>query len=68
MFCKSRILEMVKGGVTMLKDNRQMTLALSPYQDLYEKIIPQNHLLRRLKEKIDFSFVNPMLRKQYCEH
>lgn len=31
-------------------------------------IIPKNHILRRLKENIDFSFVNPMLRKQYCEH
>lgn len=40
---------------------------LSPYQGLYEAIIPPNHILRRLKENIDFSFVNPMLRKQYCE-
>ena len=31
-------------------------------------IIPEKHLLRRIKEHIDFSFVNPMLRKQYCEH
>ena len=52
----------------MLKDNAQMTLDLSPYQGLYEAIIPQNHILRKLKDNIDFSFVNPMLRKQYCEH
>lgn len=52
----------------MLKDNAQMTLDLSPYQGLYEVIIPQNHILKKLKENIDFSFVNPMLRKQYCEH
>ena len=52
----------------MLKDNNQMTMDLSPYQGLYEVIIPQDHLLRRLKENIDFSFVNPMLRKQYCEN
>ena len=54
------------GGLNMLKDNSQMCLSLSPYQGLY--IIPQKHLLRRIKENIDFSFVNPMLRKQYCEH
>ena len=42
-------------------------MSLSPYEGLYEAIIPSNHMLRRLKENIDFSFVNPMLRKQYCE-
>lgn len=52
----------------MLKDNSQMKLSLSPYQGLYDVIIPANHLLRRVKENIDFSFVNPMLRKQYCEN
>lgn len=51
----------------MLKESKQIAMNLSPYQGLYEAIIPQNHLLRRLKENIDFSFVNPMLRKQYCE-
>ena len=52
----------------MLKDTTQIILNLSPYQGLYDVIIPKNHILRRLKENIDFSFVNPMLRKQYCEH
>ena len=52
----------------MLKDNSQLKLSLSPYQGIYEAIVPDNHLLRRIKENIDFSFVNPMLRKQYCEH
>lgn len=52
----------------MLKDNSQLKLSLSPYQGLYDAIIPSNHLLRKLKENIDFSFVNPMLRKQYCEN
>lgn len=52
----------------MLKDNTQMTLDLSPYQGLYDAIVPKNHILRKLKDNIDFSFVNPMLRKQYCEH
>ena len=37
-------------------------------QGLYDAIIPEAHLLQRIKENIDFSFVNPMLRKQYCEN
>lgn len=52
----------------MLKDTAQMVMDLSPYQGLYDAIIPQDHILRKLKNNIDFSFVNPMLRKQYCEN
>ena len=52
----------------MLRDNSQIMLPLSPYQGLYDLIVPSDHLLRRIKENIDFSFVNPMLRKQYCEN
>ena len=52
----------------MLKDHSQLELPLSPYQGIYNAIIPANHLLRKIKENIDFSFVNPMLRKQYCEN
>lgn len=52
----------------MLRDNSQLKLSLSPYQGIYEVIIPANHLLHRIKENIDFSFINPMLRKQYCKH
>ena len=52
----------------MLKNYGQTEMELSPYQGLYDAIIPKEHILRRLKENIDFSFVNPMLKKQYCEH
>ena len=52
----------------MLRENKQMKLSLSPYTGLYDRIIPKDHLLRQIKENIDFSFVNPMLRKQYCEN
>ena len=52
----------------MLRDNRQMKLSLSPYQGLYDIIVPEDHLLRKIKDHIDFSFVNPMLRRQYCEN
>ena len=43
-------------------------LELSEYVNLYEVIIPKDNLLRKIKENIDFSFVNPMLKKSYCEH
>jgi transposase len=44
-----------------------MKLSLSPYQGLYDIVVPQDNLLRKIKENIGFSFVNPMPRKQYCE-
>jgi len=57
-----------KDGVKeMLRDETQMKLSLSPYQGIYDAVVPREHILRRIKENIDFSFVNPMLRKQYCE-
>jgi transposase len=52
--------------IGMLRQAVQMKI--SPYHDLYDMIIPQNNLLKKIKENIDFSFVNPMLRKQYCEN
>jgi len=42
-------------------------LRLSEYDGLYDLIVDKNHLLRKIKENIDFSFVNPMLRESYCE-
>jgi IS5 family transposase len=50
----------------MLKGNTQ--LKLSEYMSLYEIIIPKDNILRKIKENIDFSFINPMLRKSYCEN
>ncbi len=52
----------------MLRDSGQMKLILSPYQGLYDIVVPKDHILSKIKENIDFSFVNPMLRKQYCEN
>ena len=52
----------------MLKDHLQLKLSLSLYQEIYDAVISANHLLRKIKGNIDFSFVNPMLRKQYCEN
>jgi transposase len=49
----------------MLKDYRQ--LKFSEYTKLYDIIIEDNHILRKIKENIDFSFVNPMLKESYSE-
>jgi len=51
----------------MLRENEQTRLSLSPYSGIYDAIVPQDHLLRKIKDNIDFSFVSPMLKKQYCE-
>ena len=51
----------------MLRGNEQMRLSLSPYRGIYDLVVPKDHLLRKIKGNIDFSFVNPMLKKQYCE-
>lgn len=50
----------------MLRKSTQ--LCLSEYAGIYDLVIPQEHFLRKVKENIDFSFVNPMLKEQYCEH
>jgi IS5 family transposase len=49
----------------MLKLENQ--LCLSGYAGLYDEIIGKEHILRKIKENIDFSFVNPMLKNSYCE-
>ena len=35
----------------------QQELNFSQYTDLYDKLIPQNHLFRKINELIDFSFI-----------
>lgn len=49
----------------MLRENVQMKL--SQYRNLYDILVPKDNLLRKINENIDFSFVNPMLKEQYCE-
>jgi len=55
----------IEGWVKMLRENVQMRL--SQYRNLYDIIVPKDNLLRKIKENIDFSFVNPMMKEQYCE-
>ncbi len=44
---------------------RQTQMMLSNHADLYDILIPSNHILRQLKELVDFSFVNEMLHGAY---
>jgi IS5 family transposase len=37
------------------------------FENLYDTVVPKDNILRKIKEEIDFSFVNEMLKKQYCE-
>ncbi len=43
-------------------------LPLSPYVDLYDRIIPKDNLLRKINELIDFLFVFDELRSKYCDN
>ncbi|MDH6344337.1 MULTISPECIES: transposase, partial [unclassified Parabacteroides] len=45
---------------------QQGHLLLSSYTDLYDLIIPKDHLLRKMKELVDFSFVREELANKYC--
>lgn len=44
----------------------QMSFSLSPYSSLYELIIPQDNLLRQIKESVDFAFIYHELIPKYC--
>jgi len=48
----------------MLRIDNQMKF--SEYTNLYDVVVPKDNILRRIKENIDFSFVNEMLKKSYC--
>ena len=48
----------------MLNLNRQ--LKFSYFTGIYDAIIPKNHLLRKIAEHIDFSFVNKLMEECYC--
>lgn len=51
------------GVFSMLKSK---DMQLSIYSILYNKI-PEKHILKILKDAVDFSFINNLLKKSYCE-
>lgn len=44
----------------------QLKLSLSYYSDLYDMIVPKDHILRKIRELIDFSFIYDELKNKYC--
>ena len=49
----------------MLRIDSQLRFSI--FGNLYDTVVPKDHILRKIKETIDFSFVNEMLKSQYCE-
>jgi transposase len=41
-------------------------LSFSDYEGLYDRLIPEGHLLRKINELVDFSFVYEELKDKYC--
>lgn len=45
---------------------KQQTLVLSPYIELYNMVVPKDNLLRQINELVDFSFIFEELQVNYC--
>ena len=41
---------------------------MSEYKSIYDVVVDKGHFLRKVKEEIDFSFVNELLKSSYCEN
>ena len=48
--------------------NQQQTIPLSIHSELYDLLIPKNHLLRQINDLIDFSFVYEELVSKYSSN
>lgn len=44
----------------------QQTIQFSDYSELYDLIIPQDNLLRRINDLVDFSFIQKELMDKYA--
>lgn len=53
-------------GIHLLRVDGQ--LKFSEYQTIYDIVVPANHILRKIREEIDFGFVNRMLEASYCKN
>ena len=49
-------------------ENKYKQLKISEHINLYDKIIPQDHILRKIKENVDFSFVNKLVENEYSKN
>ncbi len=46
--------------------DQQQKLVLSPYMEIYELVVPKDNLLRKIKELVDFGFIQDELMDKYC--
>jgi IS5 family transposase len=49
-------------------NTKYQQIKISEYRGLYDVLIKEDHLLRKIKENVDFSFINPMLEDSYCKY
>ena len=47
--------------------SQQQELPLSEYSSLYDIVVPQANLLRRINNLVDFTFVYQELANKYCK-
>ena len=47
----------------MLLNHNQSSLSF--HAELYS-LVPENHLLKRVHELVDFSFINDLVKESYC--
>jgi hypothetical protein len=45
---------------------QQQTMMFSKYMDLYDIVVPQDNMLRRINDLIGFSFIFDELQSKYC--
>lgn len=45
---------------------KQQSMTLSPYLELYNLVVPKDNMLRQINELVDFSFVYEELKERYC--
>ncbi|MFD3262330.1 IS1182 family transposase [Paenibacillus lentus] len=45
---------------------KQQSMILSPYMELYNLVVPKDNMLRQINELVDFSFVYEELKERYC--
>lgn len=45
---------------------KQESMILSPYTEIYDLVVPKDNFLRKLNELVDFSFVYDELKNKYC--
>ncbi|MCP3033602.1 IS1182 family transposase [Halobacillus sp. A1] len=46
--------------------DRQLSMNFSQFEGLYDMVVPKDHLLRKINDIVDFSFVYEELESKYC--